>query len=117
MNTTLSTTQAVVELHAAIVNVVPIKFGPYAIADRIVAVLTDDGVLDGFDLEVLVAALDTLADQVRHIVARHVAPFADADLLSIDPRNFAVKILLRILPRHSLVNRWLRNEQGFLHGE
>ena len=89
MNTTLSTTQAVAELHAAIVNVVPIKFGPYAIADRIVAVLTDDGVLDGFDLEVLVAALDTLADQVRHIVARHVAPFADADLLSIDARILA----------------------------
>lgn len=92
MNTTLSTTQAVAELHAAIVNVVPIKFGPYAIADRIVGVLTDDGVLDGFDLEVLVAALDTLADQVRLVVARHVAPFAEPELAVIDPRILAESV-------------------------
>lgn len=91
MNPTQPTT-AVAELHAAIVNIVPIRFGPHAVADRIIAALTDDGVLNGFDLEVIVAALDTLADRVRMIVARHFAPFADADLVSIDSRILAESV-------------------------
>jgi len=92
VNTTQPTSPAVAELHAAIVGVVPGKLGPHAVADRIVGLLSHDGVLDGFDLEVLVAALDTLADRVRLIVARHFAPFADAELASIDPTILAESV-------------------------
>jgi hypothetical protein len=74
------TSQAVADLHAAIVNVVPIQYGPYATADRIVGALERDGVVNGFDLEVLTAALESLSDKARLAVARHFTPFAEPAL-------------------------------------
>ena len=77
MTTNGRTSQAIAELHAAIVSVVPIKYGPYATADRIVGTLKREGVVNGFDLEVLTAAVESLSDDTRLAVARHFAPFAE----------------------------------------